>query len=508
LSALDSEVAEQLREGIEAARNSLQERARSDGETLGERLGHLGMLYQTYDLALASQSAYRCAEALDPSAFEWAYLQGVVLEMSGQGREATTAFERALTIEPTDVPTLVRAADGLLDQQELDSARAYYRRALDEDSRSVVALWGLGRVELREGRTESAVDYLTRGLAIEPQATRLHATLAEAYRRNGDLQRAQEQVSLQGMVDPTLADPRLEAVTRLRRGVGSHMARGFQAASSGRWEEAVDAYRAAVEASPESPEARRGFADALSRLGRTTESVEQYRVALELEPQSGIAHYNVASVLPGEASIEALALLERAVALAPEVPEFEIARLGRLVTLGRLDDAESGYRQILTSDPSSIAAASGLAQLATERGELDGALEIYNALLERDLPERVQAELYFSRGRLWSVARSGDLGQSDFEQAVRLVPLYLEARFALANTYGILGRFSDAASAYREVLETEPGHVGARLGEVTALALDGQLKEARESVARGLALSPDHPDLMSAARQLEEGVVQ
>ena len=72
----------------------------------------------------------------------------------------------------------------------------------------------------------------------------------------------------------------------------------------------------------------------------------------------------------------------------------------------------------------------------------------------------------------------------------------------LANLLGQAGRFATAADHYRRVLEVEPARLPARLGEVTALSLAGQEREAVARLDEGLRILPGEGALLHALARL------
>jgi tetratricopeptide (TPR) repeat protein len=72
---------------------------------------------------------------------------------------------------------------------------------------------------------------------------------------------------------------------------------------------------------------------------------------------------------------EAIAGLERALALAEEAAEVRLRVADALAAQGRHDDADAHYRRVLERQPSDPRAALGLGRLAVERGRFDEALQ-------------------------------------------------------------------------------------------------------------------------------------
>ena len=100
------------------------------------------------------------------------------------------------------------------------------------------------------------------------------------------------------------------------RQLQDRVSRAERAASAGRWDEAREAYLAAIAASPESPFLHRDLARAERRAGRDEDALAHARQALALDPDDARAHVIVAEVLDAQGDFAgALAAYERAAAI-------------------------------------------------------------------------------------------------------------------------------------------------------------------------------------------------
>lgn len=158
---------------------------------------------------------------------------------------------------------------------------------------------------------------------------------------------------------------------------------------------------------------------------------------------------------------------------------------------GRLQDAESLYRQILTYQPNHVDALKMLAHLAFQTGRHADAAE----LLRRALA--LQPDSADLRGNLGMVlASAGRLDEAiaEFRQALAVAPQFTEARYNLANALREKGLLSEAVATYRQVTALQPDRAEAFSG--LGLALSG-LKLHQEAVIacqRAVDLRPDHPE--------------
>jgi tetratricopeptide (TPR) repeat protein len=74
--------------------------------------------------------------------------------------------------------------------------------------------------------------------------------------------------------------------------------------------------------------------------------------------------------------------------------------------------------------------------------------------------------------------------------------------FERGNALALEGRYAAASDAYAEAIRLEPTHLRARLGQATALVLDGRCREARDRLREGLDALPRSLDLIHATARV------
>jgi tetratricopeptide (TPR) repeat protein len=132
--------------------------------------------------------------------------------------------------------------------------------------------------------------------------------------------------------------------------------------------------------------------DAEIELGRYGAAERTLNRMLALKPSlSSYARASYFGELQGDlpGALEAMRLAADAGAGAPESEAYVLCLLGKLqLDLGRYGAADRSYRQALAGDPGYGPARAGRARVAAARGDLDRAVGIYRAVVERlPLPE-------------------------------------------------------------------------------------------------------------------------
>jgi len=189
---------------------------------------------------------------------------------------------------------------------------------------------------------------------------------------------------------------------------------------------------------------------------------------------------------------------------------------------GRLQQAETLYRQILATQPDHPRALHYLGILAHQLGKNDTAVTLINKALKFS-PDYVDAQINLgitlkSQGKLNEAISSfqraltlnpgnalvyynlgdalKDQGKLDeaiisYRQALTLDSNYAEVYYALGNTLNNQGKLNEAAANYRRVLTLKPGYAEAYNNLGNVLKEQDKLDEAVDCYHQALSLNPD-----------------
>jgi len=368
LAALEPAVGEQI--GA-AARHLAAVRAApaADPGALAAAYGELGEVLHAYHLAEPAAVCYAEAERLDPRAFRWPHLEGLLAQEAGRLAAAEEAYGRALALAPGDLAALVHRGEVRLLAGRSAEAEADLRRALAADPKLAAAAALLGQAALADHRYAEAVERYEAALAALPAADRLHYPLGMAYRGLGDQARAAEHLARAGSVGARPPDPLFDEVMGLRTGERVHLARGKTAFVNGRLAEAAEEFRSALRARPESAAARINLASALSGLGDRAGALALLRQAVAAEPGNATARFNLGLLLAagGEAKA-AKEQLAAAVAAQPEDAEARRALGQALLATGEPGAALAEYGRAIALAPADEAARLGEAEALARLG--------------------------------------------------------------------------------------------------------------------------------------------
>jgi tetratricopeptide (TPR) repeat protein len=95
------------------------------------------------------------------------FMLGLSASKAGDSARAEAAFEKALSIAPTHVGSLVNLSRVLIDQKRIDEALVTLARADDIDPQSADVQRLFGRAYSAQGTTDKAVDAYRRAIALD-----------------------------------------------------------------------------------------------------------------------------------------------------------------------------------------------------------------------------------------------------------------------------------------------------------------------------------------------------
>jgi tetratricopeptide (TPR) repeat protein len=236
---------------------------------------------------------------------------------------------------------------------------------------------------------------------------------------------------------------------------------------SGRVDDAIREYQAALKITPESPLARNNLGSAFLKQGKATEAIQEFRRVLSHNPQSITGRFNLAdALLKSGRATEAIDEYEKALVIEPDFAQGHLALGHALMRADRLDDAIAQFKIAVQLQPGHAHARNNLATAFAAKHQWGDAIRCWRETLEID-PNNVAAQ----SGLAWTLATAPD-------------PMLRNGAEALA----ISRHLSQTTGASNPMLLRVLA---------AAYAEAGQFPEAIETTERGIALatSQNHTDL-------------
>lgn len=193
---------------------------------------------------------------------------------------------------------------------------------------------------------------------------------------------------------------------------------------------------------------------ALHQAGDFSEAQKRYRQILRKQPSHAHALHLLGVIdLQRKHFADALALIERAIALNPRNPGFYSNRANALQQLNRLEDAVDSYDQALALKPDYLEALHNRSSALQKLGRYEQAL-------------------------------------AGYQQAKALAPRDAEVHVGCALTLQALGRYPQALASLEEALAHNPRSASAWCNRGNVLRESGDVGGAAASYERALTLQP------------------
>jgi protein O-GlcNAc transferase len=371
---------------------------------------------------------------------------------------------------------LLEQAVGSYRGGHLDEAEGLCRAILRVDANHVEALYLLGVVQSRLGRSKEAVASYDRALAIKPD-------YAEVLTNRGvalwDLKRFEDALASYERalaIKPDYA----EALNN----------RGVTLQDLKRFEEALASYERALAIKPDHAEALNGRGLALQGLKRFEDALASYDKSLTIKPDFAWALYNRGNTLRELKRFEdALASYERALAIKPDYAEALNNRGVTLQELKRFEEALASYDRALAIRPDFALALDNRGNALQDLKRFENALASYDRALAIE-PRYAQA--LSNRGNALRELKRFEDALASYERALAIRPDYAEAFYNRGIALRDLKRVEDAVASFDMALAIKPDYVQALNSRGNALRDLNRLDDAFASYHKALTIQPDH----------------
>jgi len=436
--------------------------------------------------------SYRRATLSGPNDPKLHYNLAIALSKTGDEREEERELRRSLELDLRFAQARAELGSILLRRGRVTEAEREFQRAVADDPQSVEALNGLGTVLGRQNRNREAEQFFSRAINVDPEAPLGYVNL------------------------------------------------GLTLAAQRRYAEAEQQFQTALEVAPNDPGSLAAIGMLQGKTGRAVESVQTFRKLVALDPGKADAHLNLGIALGDSNDLEgALAEFSQAARLAPDSAVAHFNRGRVLYALHRPDDAKRALDEAVKLSPDYIDA---LMLLGVLEHSSPRATQLFQHVVDRE-PGNSQARFYLGRNLLQEGRK--DEGIAQWKKAIELDPDNISALSSLVRT--LAQAKSPDAPEYKSRLDAlqKKQQLTDRVKELNNFALrsaeenkweqavsqlqeaidlcqqciqqgilrknigliyirKGDTARAREELQLALKLLPEGPDMVAAAKALEQ----
>ena len=281
-----------------------------------------------------------------------------------------------------------------------------------------------------------------------------------------------------------------------------------QAVSNGRQDlatQAIEQYKLALGADPDSSMLQDGLANLYFRLGRIREAVGAAQDQVNRHPDDVDAH-----TLLGRVYLRSLD--DRQGQQGPQTQEMLGAAIKEYATISRLKPkdlaphlllgplyglnhdsakAEAQFRAAKDIDPNSEEVVLSMARLYTEQGDLNKAAKVISDVPEADRSARMD----FALGGILDQLKQPKKAAEAYQAAVDQDPGNADSKRALAAALQASGQMDAAARIYGQLVGSDPQDAQSLIREADILRQQGHYEQALTSLKKAEALAPDSLEL-------------
>ena len=266
--------------------------------------------------------------------------------------------------------------------------------------------------------------------------------------------------------------------------------------------QAVEEYKLALNADPDSQLLQDGLADLYFKIGRIREAVSTAQERVAKDPSDVEAHELLAKIylrslgnMQSSQSSEMLKLAtaeyEKLAALKPNDVETHLL-LGQLYSLGHDSSrAEAQFKLAQKIDGNSEDVALNLARLYSEEGDPKRAADVLNGIPVDDRSVRIE----YALGATYDELKKPKDAAAAYQRALDIEPNSLDAERGLANALLTEGKLDDALKIFNQIVADEPQDAQSQIHISEIERRQGHYNKALATLEKAKQLAPDSLEL-------------
>jgi tetratricopeptide (TPR) repeat protein len=353
-----------------AARTYL-EKAVSLDPSLVEAQALLASVYSGQrDLAAAAE-AYGKVIALDPGRVSAHHSLGSLYIRMQRFGDAVTALQKVVALDPGRADAFLDLGTAFEESRDFARAAEAYEKyvALKPENPWTGHLrLGLCRLELNQ--PEAAVASLSEALKLQPDDVKTNFSLADAYTRAKNLDKAEATYKMLVGLNPEGATTYYGKIIQMYD-------------EAGQYDKAIEAARKIIEMNPKNELALFNLGIMCLKLQRTDDAVQAFRDALALKPDYASAQYNIGySYSLAKRWKESVEGFQKYTELAPDDPLGYLNVGVGLMMLKSFEQALVPLRKCIELKPDNAVAHYNLAIVYLNLKDNFSAREVYKTLLD------------------------------------------------------------------------------------------------------------------------------
>ncbi len=235
----------------------------------------------------------------------------------------------------------------------------------------------------------------------------------------------------------------------------------------------------------------------LGQLGRYIEAVDSLRAAVDIQPDNAVAHYLLGAVFQAlNDDSHAIDCYQRAISIESDYVDA-LNNLGVILQKsGDFQVAANNYEKVINLSPAHVGAIYNMGLVKLSMGQEGEAVEYFRKSLSLN-PD--SAPSHYNLGKIYCKKEVIQEAKEHFSAAIQLAPRWPEARVELGNLLSDVGEYKAALQHYAAALEDRPESASIHYNFAHALQALLRFPEAVEHYSLALRY---HPVLLEAYNNL------
>jgi len=253
---------------------------------------------------------------------------------------------------------------------QFDQAIKAFDRIITFTPNQASAHYNLGNVYRDKGLIQQALDAYTKALELKPN-------YQEAFNNLTIALESHDQNFTKRQTDVLIHYQKLQVASA--KIADKHFETGLIHHKDGMLDEAINAYKKAIEQFPNFAEAYNNIGIALKEQGKLKEALEAYSKTLNIKPNYAEAYNNIGVALNAQGKREeAIEAYNKATAIKPDYAEAYYNIGNTFKEQGKLEDAIEAYNKATNIKPDYAEAYNNIGIALNEQGKREEAIEAYN----------------------------------------------------------------------------------------------------------------------------------
>jgi tetratricopeptide (TPR) repeat protein len=225
---------------------------------------------------------------------------------------------------------------------------------------------------------------------------------------------------------------------------------------------------------------------------RYDEAIAHLDRAIALSPDYAAGYNNRGAALRAAGRLDdAVASYRKAIELKPDFASASYNLANALLEPGRAGDSAESFRRAIEANPNSVEAHNNLGIALANKGDTDGAIAEFRAALVID---GASVHAHRKLGNMLYDLGHREEGLGHLQRAMEIAPNQPEATYDLGTILLQEQKFAPAAARFEAALKIRPDWAEAHNNLGIALASQGKIAEALKHFERAVELNPNLAD--------------